>query len=301
MYNVLILGGKGMLGHMVVSVLSRSKQLNVGYTSREQQSGYFYDVENGIDELRQILEHYGPFDYVINCIGILSSEINEQDLKSVRRAILINALFPHDLAALVKETQTRVIHISTDGVFSGNSDQPYLEDSPHDCIDIYGKTKSLGEIRHHGVLTLRCSIIGPDPIEKKGLLEWFLGQPDKREVDGYIDHLWNGVTTLQFADLCENIIIQDCFNEVWNESPVHHFCPNQIVSKYELLEIFKSLFKKDITIKPSLSAEGPVRRVLATRYSSLRQIIDPEQDIGIAVEQLANFIYVPSNRLGRNN
>ncbi len=178
MYKVLVLGGQGMLGHMVVRVLSHSKQLNVGFTSRKQQAGCYFNVEDGIDELRQIMERHGPFNYLINCIGVLSSQINEQDFKSVRRAILINALFPHDLVTLIQETQTRVIHISTDGVFSGTSSEAYLEDAPHDCIDIYGKTKSLGEVRQQGALTLRCSIIGPDPIGKEGLLVWFLSQPD---------------------------------------------------------------------------------------------------------------------------
>jgi dTDP-4-dehydrorhamnose reductase len=289
MYNVLVLGGKGTLGHMVVRFLSRSKQLNVGYTSREHQSGYFYNVKNGIEELRQILEHYGPFDYLINCIGILSSQISEQDLKSVRRAILINALFPHDLAALVKETQTRVIHISTDGVFSGSSDEAYLEDAPHDCIDVYGKTKSLGEVYQQGVLTVRCSIIGPDPVGRKGLLEWFLSQPDGEAVIGYTNHLWNGVTTLQFAELCRKIILEDAFHRIWDESPVHHFCPNRPLSKYELIEVFRSVFSKNVTVEPNRSPSGASKRILATRYQSLPMLFG----CNLSMEQAVHDLVAP--------
>jgi dTDP-4-dehydrorhamnose reductase len=290
MQRVLVLGGEGMLGQMVVRLLSQTKSLIVKYTSRNQQSWYFYDAENGMDTLQKILDQYGPFDYFINCIGILSNKINEQDSKSLRRAILINALFPYDLAILARNVRARVIHISTDGVFSGASDKPYLEDSPCDCVDIYGKTKSLGEVKQEGFLTLRCSIIGPDPVGKKGLLEWFLAQPDDGTVIGYTNHLWNGVTTLQFAELCQKIIVQERFDEIWNESPVHHFCPNRAVSKYELLEIFKSVFKKNVTIKPSCSEGLVVRRILATKYKSLKSLFAYDLDMEQAVRKLSEEI-----------
>lgn len=163
MGRVLVLGGEGMLGHMVVHVLSRSGRLAIAHTSRSGGSGYSYDVQHGPGGLRHILDAHGPFDYMINCIGILGAGIHPLNPASMRRAIQVNALFPHELAMVAHEAGVRVIHVSTDGVFSGGSEGPYFEDAPHDCPDIYGKTKSLGEVHAPGVPDLRCSIIGPDP------------------------------------------------------------------------------------------------------------------------------------------
>lgn len=286
MGKVLVLGGEGMLGQMVVHILSRTGPFSVEYTSRSQRSGYFYDAEEGPGGLQHILELHGPFAYLINCIGVTSNKINERDPTSLRRAILVNALFPYSLASLAQKTDAKVIHISTDGVFSGDADYPYLEDAPHDSVDIYGKTKSLGEVRSPRVLNIRCSIIGPDSVGKRGLLEWFLAQPENTKLAGYTDHLWNGVTTVQFAELCQKIIIEDAFCRTRDESPVHHFCPNRPLSKYELLEIFKSVFRKTVTIEPSRSPSGALKRILATRYQSLAMLYGCDLSMEHAVHDL---------------
>jgi len=276
-----------MLGQMVEQLLSKSDGIDVKHTCREQESTSFYlNVEDGFEGLHQIVERYGTFDYFINCIGILNSKIDEKDSKSVRRAILVNALFPHELAILAQETGTRVIHISTDGVFARDAGV-CLEDSPLDCDDIYGKTKSLGEVVAPGFLNLRCSIIGPNSMKKRGLLEWFRNQPQGTEVYGYRDHMWNGVTTLQFARLCRKLILQDFFDAVRDEAPVHHFCPNQTVSKHELLQLFKAAFRPDITVKPVADQEKPVSRILDTRYNSLRDSFGYGQPMQHAIDELA--------------
>jgi len=261
-----------MLGQMVDHVLSDSKKIVVNHTCRRQEATAFhFDVEAGVDCLRQIMEQNGPFDYIVNCIGILSSMINETDSQSVRRAIHLNARFPHDLSVLAGETGARVIHISTDGVFARNAGI-CLEDTPLDCHDIYGKTKSLGEVIAPCFLTFRCSIIGPNPMKKRGLMEWFLNQPQSTEVYGYTDQMWNGVTTLQFAKLCRKLIEEDLFDQVRLESPVHHFCPNEAVSKHELLQLFQGTFRPDVTVKPAKSRDAPIARILDTRYQSLRRL-----------------------------
>ena len=275
-----------MLGQMVERLLSKSNGIDVKHTCREQESTPFYfNVEDGLDGLHQIIERHGTFDYFINCIGILNSKIDEKDSKSVRRAILVNALFPHELAALAQETGTRVIHISTDGVFARNAGV-CLEDSPRNCDDVYGKTKGLGEVIVPAFLNLRCSIIGPNPIKKQGLLEWFHNQPPGAEVHGYTDHMWNGVTTLQFAKLCRELILQDFFDVVRDEAPIHHFCPNQTVSKYELLQLFKTAFRPDITVKPVADQRKPISRILDTRYNSLRDLFDYGQPMQHAINEL---------------
>jgi dTDP-4-dehydrorhamnose reductase len=287
MKKVLVLGSTGMLGHTMCQVLSRTKSLEVYGTHRQNASlPLYFDAEESMNTLPDILGNIGGCDYLINCIGLVKALIKDNDANSVRRAIVINALFPHNLATLPSKMGSRVIHISTDGVFSGRSQQQYLENMPHDCVDVYGRTKSLGEVVRPGFLNIRCSIIGPDPAEKKGILEWFLAHPEKSAIVGYTDHLWNGVTTVQLAELCEKIILQDSFEEIWVESPVHHFCPNRLVSKYELLNIFKSVFEKNITIKAERCPRNAVNRVLGTRYRSLPMLFGTGMDIRQAVSVL---------------
>ncbi len=286
MTRVLVLGSKGILGQMVFRFLSRCDGVDVEHTCRAQKSDpSYFDVEDGLGRLFQIIEHYGPFDYFINCIGITSNEIDETNSKSVQRAILVNSLFPHELAGLAREIGVRVIHISTDGVFARDAGE-CMEDSPQQCFDIYGKTKSLGEVTETGFVNLRCSIIGPDDINKKGLLEWFYNQPQGAEVSGYTNHLWNGVTTLQFAKLCYKLILNDSFDAVRDEAHVHHFCPNQPLSKFELLQLFQSIFRPDVKITPFTDQKQRVSRILGTRYYKLKKLFDEGQNIQNAINEL---------------
>lgn len=289
MRKVLVLGGTGMVGRMVCRVLSRAEVFVVRSTSRREPSDpFFFHAEDGTEKLRQIMACHGSFDYMINCIGVLLGEIDERDPRSVRRAVAVNERFPQDLAAVAGESGARVIHLSTDGVFSGNAGV-CREDSPTDCDDVYGKSKSQGEATASCVLNLRCSVIGPDPVEKKGLLEWFRSQPRGAEVPGYIDHEWNGVTTLQFSELCRDLILRDSFDAVRSEAPVHHFCPNQAVSKYELLQLFESVYKTGVTVKPVTSTRGPSSRLLDTRYARLKEFYGYGRSMRRAVEELATW------------
>lgn len=286
MTRVIILGGEGMLGQMVLKVFSRSKEIAVKHTSRARKIGAFYfGVEEGIGRLREIVEVHGPFDYVINCIGVLSKGINEEESRTVARAILVNSLFPRELVALSEKIGARVIHISTDGVFGQNAGV-CLEDRPPDPSDIYGKTKSLGEVIAPGFLNLRCSIIGPNTKKRRGLLEWFLRQPQGGEIYGYTDHIWNGVTTVQFANLCLKLVVTDSFDAVRNEGPIHHFCPNSSISKYELMVSFKNAFRPDMNVNPTISEGGPLCRILDTQYKSLKAIFRFGRPMKDAINEL---------------
>jgi dTDP-4-dehydrorhamnose reductase len=200
--------------------------------------------------------------------------------------VAVNEWFPHDLAAVAGESEARVIHLSTDGVFSGNAGV-CREDSPTDCNDVYGKSKRGGEVTAPCVINLRCSVVGPDPVEKKGLLEWFRSQPRGAEVPGYLDHEWNGVTTLQFSELCRDLILRDSFAAVRSEASVHHFCPNQAVSKYELLQLFESGDKTGVKIKPFAGARGPSSRLLDNKYARLKEFYGYGRSKRRAVEELA--------------
>ena len=286
--RILILGSTGMLGHMVLKVLSKGKFfLTNGTHLTASDDLLYFNVEAGLEKLSLICEKNKGFNYLINCIGITADKIDSSDSSSITRAIAINSLFPHQLAKFARDKNIRVIHISTDGVFSGTA-ECYDEDSPCDCLDIYGKTKSLGEVVNSNVLNIRCSIIGPSPFEKGGLFEWFQSQPEGTTISGYTNHIWNGVSTSQFAELCRRIIKDNQFEDLRKESSVFHFAPNRAVSKYELLNILKSALNKKITINSVEHSDGIVRRVLVSKYSGLKKLHDCDIPMETAIKQLVN-------------
>lgn len=283
---VLVLGTRGGLGHMVERILLRCAALTTIGTSRGDVSGTFYfDVKNGLRGLQQIVQEHGPFDYLINCIGILRSAIDESDVESVHRSEAVNAIFPHTLADLADKIGAKVIHVSTDAVFSNGAGM-CSEDDPISCTDIYGKSKVRGEIIAPSVLNFRCSIIGPHPYKKEGLVEWFRAQKPGTEVLGYKDHLWNGVTTLQLAQLFRLIILEQRFELIRNEGPIHHFCPNRVVSKEELLRILKSEFDQPVEIRPVLAPGGSINRVLKTRYVEIKKLCGHDLPMQKAIREL---------------
>lgn len=300
MHKVLILGGEGMLGGMVERVLSRDRCLLVKCSYREEKRGSIkFNIKNGIDELPKIFEHQKGFDYIINCIGITKNNINENDPKSMGRAILVNALFPQNLATIAQDFGARVIQISTDGVFVKDANS-CLENYPSNCYDKYGKSKSLGEVVSPNFLNLRCSIVGPSPYLREGLFEWFLLLQKKAKVDGFLDQLWNGVTTLQFAKLCQILITDNYFDVVRTESPTHHFCPNEVVTKFELLQLFKSYFRPDIEIRPILSSSNSVSRILGTNFQKINEIFGCNYSMEHVIKELAKeILYHKQNNLDR--
>ena len=270
--KALVLGVTGMLGHMIYRVLAESAAIDVyGTHILDKYNPYYFDVMSGLTDLEVICDRTPCYDYFINCIGILPAKIADRDPTTIRKAIKINALFPHELSAFAKERGVRVIHISTDGVFSGKAES-YHEDDTHDCPDFYGITKSLGEVFDKHFLNLRCSIIGPSPFLGEGLLEWFLKQPAGSVVSGYTNHIWHGISTYQYAHLCLKIIEGDHFEELRSESAVFHFAPNEPITKFDLLCLFKKIFKKPVDIEPIASDDKTYKRVLKTKYRRLKNI-----------------------------
>jgi len=285
--SVLVLGGDGMLGHMLKRVLGSSGRNRVVSTDRRREADdpLFLDVETGPVRLRDIWREQGPFDYAVNCIGIRADRLASDGARMVRSALFANAVFPHLLADHAAESHARVVHVSTDAVFAANAGV-CVEDTPVSCTDPYGQTKALGEASSPAVLNLRCSLVGPDSIGGRGILEWLRRQPDGGEVTGYTDRLWTGVTTLQFSRLCETLIEDDLFEGVRNEGETHHFCPNETVSKYQLLKALVEEFRPDLKIAPAQSPDGPSNRVLATRRRSLPGICGSGNPLERAVSEL---------------
>ena len=179
---------------------------------------------------------------------------------SVARAVDVNARFPLRLADAAAARGSRVVHATTDGVFSGR-DGPYDEAARHDAGDVYGTSKSRGEAAGEHVVNLRCSIVGPEPGggAPRSLLGWLLAQPRGATLAGYDDQRWNGITTLHFAHLCAGIVRGGD-----PPSGTRHVVPADVVTKAELLGLLaRAHGRDDLTIVPGPSA-APADRSLAT-------------------------------------
>ncbi len=293
MIKVLVLGGEGMLGHMVVRELARRPGMTVTWTQHcDAARECWLEAGDGMDGLCRLAQRHGRPDYLINCIGVLRNTIDETRPESLHRAHVVNSVFPRDLARFAQRTGARALHVSTDCVFRGGR-QRYYEDDPPDGIDHYGRSKLLGEARGPAFVSIRCSLVGPDPARRRGLYEWLKSQPQGSRLAGYTDHWWNGATTLQFAQLCVRIIEHNLFDQLREEGPVHHFCPNLEVTKYELLNLMKAALGKDVSIDPVPAPNGPLRLVLATRYRALTDIFGCGIQMRNAINELARNASAP--------
>lgn len=269
--RVLVIGAMGMLGAEVLAQLSASRAADVTGSFNHAQppspSGYMrLNAAIPAASLRDLIK---GFDVVINCAVKGISFFKDASADSLRELLEVNSVFPKRLALVAGELGIRILHISTDGVFSGRKGAPYGEDSIPDPQELYGASKFLGEVNSPVVLNIRTSIVGRDPTYHRGLLEWFLAQADGASVRGYTDHIWQGVTTGQLANVITKLIASTTFDYVRQEGPVHHFCPNRAMSKYELLGIFKEVFSRSVVVEPIISDNGGVDRRMRTKYTRL--------------------------------
>lgn len=192
MKKVIILGALGMAGHIMAEHLESTKKYDIYGIARSNDSKYITKILDVKDFslLEEYIKEVKP-DFIINCIGILVSKSNNE----LTTAIQMNSYLPHFLSELGNKLDFKLIHISTDCVFSGKDGQ-YKEDSFRDGNDNYARTKALGEVINEKDLTIRTSIIGPElKTNGTGLLDWFLKQ--KTDISGYSKAYWSGVTTLE--------------------------------------------------------------------------------------------------------
>lgn len=292
MTSILVLGVSGMLGSIVFDYLLKNKDLSVYGTVRNpkylKERIVTFDAYNitKLDE-KQFLDL--NIEYIINCIGITKPFSKDDDSAGVIRAIKINADFPWELAKYAKKYNIKVLQIGTDCVYSGKNGL-YKEDDLHDSLDVYGKSKSLGEVFDGTTLIIRTSIIGPEfKKETTFLLEWFLNQTNRGTIDGFEHHIWNGVTTLQFAQICEKIIITGSFEKLVNISHVHHFVPNNIVNKYQLMNIFNDVFEKNLKINRVNRPDQKIDRTLVSKWSELAKLFN-KSDMKNTITELKNYM-----------
>lgn len=240
--KVLVFGPTGMLGHEMVRVL-KGEGLSVT-TAGRLDSDIFFEV--GASDFSE--PRLQGFDFIVNCIGLITHNIDEAEPSSVASARLLNTEFPIQLANFAEQTGAKLIQIATDCVFSG-SRGGYVETDNHDATDVYGRTKSAGEVESPNAMHIRASIIGRELKGKKSLLEWVIGQADNASVPGFTDRLWNGVTTTAFAKVVAGVISGSAF-----KSGVWHLVPKDKVSKFELVSLIASaLGRLDLQIAPTES------------------------------------------------
>lgn len=225
--KILVLGANGMAGHMIsLYLIERGNNVDT-ITRNKIQLGRNY-VSNYNNDFKYIEELFfrEKYDVIINCIGILNKNADNNKYFAVK----FNSLLPHFLVELTKNSKTRVIHLSTDCVFSGNKGF-YEENDFKDGPTFYDQTKSMGEIIDEKNLTFRNSIIGPD-LSKKGigLFNWFMQQEE--DIKGFSEVMWNGVTTLVLAQAIEKAI-----ND--NLTGLYQLA-SEPISKYHLLKLFNN-------------------------------------------------------------
>jgi dTDP-4-dehydrorhamnose reductase len=245
--RILILGGDGMLGHRLLTAWRERHEVRV--TLRRDLGDYaahgLFDTGNsyaGIDvrsfgRLVEVAADFRP-EAIVNAVGIVKQR---DEAKDAITSLEINALLPHRLAVLARAIGARLVHLSTDCVFSGSKGR-YTEADPSDAEDLYGKTKFLGEVQDSHCITFRTSIIGRELVRKTGLLEWFLAQ--KGSVRGYRRAIFSGFTTTEMGRIIEDILLKHP-----SASGLYQVS-SEPISKYALLALIKSRLKLPIDIVP---------------------------------------------------
>jgi dTDP-4-dehydrorhamnose reductase len=263
MSTVLILGASGMLGSAVLKEFSTFQGELIATTRAGTRlvagsNVRFLKFDAATDNLDSNFSM--PIDYVINCIGIIKPYIKDTDPKQAETAFEINGAFPNRLEAWASKRGAKVIQIATDCVFSGSKGK-YLETNEHDALDVYGKSKSMGEAKGASMMHLRVSIIGPEVDRNSSLLEWVRNQPKNAEVSGYTDHFWNGITSMHFSKIARGIIENDLF-----EAGVFHVLPQDSATKCELVTLIaKCLGRSDIIVNPTVTGAS-INRTLGTSF-----------------------------------
>lgn len=238
MKKVLLLGSSGMLGHQVFFRLLQDKEValfDLSFRTKMRDETIVCDITD-FEKLAAIIQEIKP-EFIVNCIGVLI----KGSQKNPKNAILINSYLPHWLAGEADRILCKVIHISTDCVFSGKKGA-YAESDFRDADDVYGRSKALGELLSENHLTLRTSIIGPElKNDGEGLFHWFMQQTGT--VNGFTKAIWGGVTTTELSKIIHYMIFRDHVGLI-NITNSHG------ISKFDLLSMINGIFGRSVEINP---------------------------------------------------
>lgn len=245
--KVFVFGKSGMLGRYVYTYL-KEKGYNVVGVGRSE-----VDASDASSSLHKyVYDHMSKGDVVVNCMGTIKPRVDELGDSN---AIKVNSLFPRMLADICKQYGVKLIHPTTDCVYTGEKGD-YHENDPYDVSDVYGMSKALGEPKNCTVV--RTSIIGEEVGQGRSLVEWIKGNKGGN-TNGYLNHHWNGVTCLQFGKIVETMIENDLF---WVGTK--HLHSNK-VDKYELSSLINEAYDLGITITP-VEVPVSVDRSMSTIY-----------------------------------
>ena len=258
MKKILILGATGLIGHQVYLRLNVNKNFVVSSIARQRKISDDTVLLDARDEhlLEKVIVDINP-DIIVNCMGVLIAEAN----RDPENAIFLNSYIPQYLKNIANSFDAKLVHISTDCVFSGKKGL-YTEDDIRDAEDTYGRTKALGEVTEPPHVTLRTSVVGPEIKEGEELCHWFMSQEGR--IKGFTKSYWSGVTSLELAKAVEWVIEEDI-------QGLYHITNGIPINKYELLMLFKKYTNKEIEIE---SIEGKV---------SDKSFLDTRKEINYAV------------------
>lgn len=247
MSKILVVGANGMIGSTIFRTLSKQHVLHVCGSVRSSACVHAFpepvrdQLFVGLDardfsKFRSFISELEP-SLVVNCVGVTKHVEEGKDSKT---AIAVNSLFPHQLAEICSAISARLIHISTDCVFSGNRGN-YDESDEPDSIDLYGKSKALGEIFGENALTIRTSTIGPELESNNGLLEWFLKQRD--HCRGFSNAIFSGLPTVTLSEIIRDVIIPT----PWLKGLYH--VGGASITKFDLLNLIADVYRIQIDIR----------------------------------------------------
>lgn len=239
--KIRILGAGGMLGGMADRHLRSLDKYSIEpITNKDYRADY---RDSG--DARALTCNLSPGDFVLNCIGAIKPKFNS--LNQMLASIYVNAVFPRKLADECEDKKLKLIHITTDCVYDGQRGK-YTENIPHNAKDEYGKSKSLGEPEN--ALVIRTSIIGPEwHGNKRSLMEWLISKSGNK-VDGFMNHKWNGLTTLELVKCIDRIIEQDLYQ--FDNFNLY----STDVDKYNLLVKMATAFDLNVEVHPTMAAEA---------------------------------------------
>ena len=275
--RVLVLGGDGMLGHRLLQRFAARHETRV--TLRQPLEAYrrfgLFDRDNAYDgvdvrdasAIVRVVSDFAP-EAVVNAVGTIKQR---EEAKNGVLSMEVNALFPHLLARVCRRRGARLVHLSTDCVFSGNKGN-YTEDDGPDPVDVYGFSKQMGETGGDGVLTLRTSMIGPELHRKTGLVEWFLAQKKDRPVPGWRRAIFSGFTTAELARIIDALITAHP-----RAAGLYH-ASAAAISKFDLLSALETRLSRGVRIVPS---DEPVcdRSLDGSRFRAAFGYAPPSWDV----------------------
>ncbi|MBT3981921.1 MAG: sugar nucleotide-binding protein [Bacteriovoracaceae bacterium] len=245
MKKIAIFGTSGMLGHAAVGYFSQ-KGYTVTSFSRSD-----YDIAK--DDPKKLFELTKGMDLVLNGAGVIKPRIAHMSIEDV---MVVNSRFPRNLAKACDKNGAKLFHITTDCVYTGDKGA-YNEDDLYDATDLYGLSKNGGDMSD--CMVLRTSIIGEEKDQARSLLEWAISQKGK-QVNGFTNHQWNGVTTLCLVQVVEDIMTKGLYKK-----GIFHIHSPKSVSKLELVEIISDVYELNLNVK-SAEAATFCDRTLSTKF-----------------------------------